>query len=68
MMTSADFRTRIDQFLLQSGMSATRFGREAVGDPNFVRDLRSGRAPTLRLAERVDLYIKAHPRKHEVAA
>jgi len=34
----------VDRFLRASGMSATRFGRLAVGDPGLVRDLRRGRA------------------------
>jgi len=34
----------VDRFLRASGMSATRFGRLAIGDPSLVRDLRRGRA------------------------
>jgi 2,4-dienoyl-CoA reductase-like NADH-dependent reductase (Old Yellow Enzyme family) len=68
MMTSDEFRQKVDQFLERSGMSATRFGREAVGDPNLVRDLRAGRAPTLRLVELIDRYIKAQPGKTDRAA
>jgi hypothetical protein len=58
MMTSDDFRQKVDRFLERTGMSATRFGKEAVGDPNFVFDLRAGRAPTLRMAERVSIFMR----------
>ena len=34
---------RIERHLKESHMSATRFGRRAVGDPRFVLDLRAGR-------------------------
>lgn len=61
MFTSDDFRAEVDRFLERTGMSASRFGREALGDPNFVLDLRSGRAPTLRVVERVSRFIRETP-------
>ena len=33
----------IDAFLLRHDMAPTRFGRDAVKDPNFLTDLREGR-------------------------
>jgi len=36
---------RIEQFLTQHAMPATRFGRLAAHDPRFVLDLRMGRTP-----------------------
>ncbi len=38
----------------------TRFGRDAVGDPCFVFDLRDGRQPRDKTAARVRAYIAAH--------
>lgn len=43
---------RIERYLKRSRTSATRFGREAMGDPRFVRDLRNGRQPRPRTMER----------------
>jgi len=39
------FRTAVEAFLVETGMSATALGVAAVKDPNFVGDLRSGRDP-----------------------
>lgn len=36
---------RIEQFLTQHAMPATKFGRLAAHDPRFVLDLRMGRTP-----------------------
>lgn len=33
----------IEDFLTETGMTPTAFGRDALGDPGFVFDLRSGR-------------------------
>jgi 2,4-dienoyl-CoA reductase-like NADH-dependent reductase (Old Yellow Enzyme family) len=33
----------IEAFLARHPMSAVRFGREAMNDPHFVRDIRAGR-------------------------
>lgn len=58
MTTTAQFLAHIDAFLERSGMAATRFGKAAVGDPNFVHDVRSGRSPSLALVERVNAFIE----------
>jgi 2,4-dienoyl-CoA reductase-like NADH-dependent reductase (Old Yellow Enzyme family) len=34
---------RIERYLRRSGISATRFGRDAINDPRLVHDLRRGR-------------------------
>ena len=49
---------RIERHLKESHMSATRFGRRAVGDPRFVLDLRAGRRPRRRTIEKVEYYLK----------
>lgn len=56
---AADFLNEVDAFLARSGMTATAFGRAAVSDPNFVADIRGGRAPSLRLVQRVKDFICA---------
>jgi 2,4-dienoyl-CoA reductase-like NADH-dependent reductase (Old Yellow Enzyme family) len=43
---------RIERHLRRSRISATRFGREAMGDPRFVRDLRNGREPRPKTVKR----------------
>ena len=44
---------RIEQFLTQHAMPATRFGRLAAHDPRFVLDLRMGRTPRPETAARI---------------
>lgn len=53
------FLVEIETFLVESGMSATAFGKSAVNDPNFVGDVRRGRMPNLGLVERVQKFIEA---------
>jgi hypothetical protein len=48
----------IEPFLRRSGMAPTRFGREAVGDPRFVFDLRRGREPRGETERRVRHFLK----------
>ena len=50
--------TRIRSFLASTGMSPTRFGRLAVGDPHLVRRIERGRSLTLRTADRVLAFIR----------
>lgn len=54
---------RIERHLKDTHMSATRFGRRAVGDPRFVLDLRMGRRPRRRTLERVERYLSEHTNK-----
>jgi len=48
----------VEKFLRQNDTPPTRFGREAVGDPRFVFDLRNGRDPRPRTIERVRAYLQ----------
>jgi hypothetical protein len=48
----------VEKFLRHSDTAPTRFGREAVGDPRFVFDLRNGRDPRPRTVERVLAYLE----------
>jgi hypothetical protein len=50
---------RIDRFLRQTRMPETRFGRDAVGDPNLVATLRRGRRPRLGTVHRIEAFIRA---------
>jgi hypothetical protein len=47
----------IEKHLRRSGTPPTRFGREAVGDPRFVLDLRNGREARAKTAARVSAYL-----------
>jgi hypothetical protein len=49
----------VEKFLRQSDVAPTRFGREAVGDPRFVFDLRNGRDPRPTTIARVRAYLEA---------
>lgn len=48
----------VEKFLRRSDIAPTRFGREAVGDPRFVFDLRRGRDPRPRTVERVRAFLE----------
>ncbi|MEO7564408.1 MAG: hypothetical protein ABIR63_04360 [Sphingomicrobium sp.] len=47
----------VEKFLRRSDVPPTRFGREAVGDPRFVFDLRNGRDPRPGTVARVVAYL-----------
>lgn len=56
--------TRISRHLRDFGIKETSFGRRALGDPNFVRQLRSGRQLRPRTIARVVSYLneqEKHP-------
>lgn len=48
---------RIENHLRDNDISATTFGREAVGDPRFVLDLRKGRNPRRKTVLRLEAYL-----------
>ena len=56
------FLVEIEAFLARERVSASTFGRAAVGDPNLVRQLREGRAPSLRLVDRARAYMAGRRR------
>ena len=51
----------VEIFLRQSEVTPTRFGRDVVGDPRFVFDLRNGRDPRPKTVARVRAYLEAGP-------
>ena len=55
------FSARVNAFLELTGMSPTTFGMRAVGDPNLIRQMRKGRSPSLRTADRTLAYIASYP-------
>lgn len=53
---------RVETYLRHSGMTATRFGREAMGDPRFVFDLRNGRSPRPETSARLAAWLDRRER------
>jgi hypothetical protein len=49
----------IENFLRRNDTPPTRFGREVLGDPRYVFDLRNGRDPRPRTIARVRAYLEA---------
>jgi hypothetical protein len=62
------FLAEIEAFLQRARMSPSGFGRAAFGDPNFVRDLRAGRAPSLRLVDRARAFMAARAEAAKASA
>jgi hypothetical protein len=48
----------VEKFLKNSNTPPARFGREAMGDPRFVLDLRNGCEPRLRTIKRVRAFLE----------
>jgi hypothetical protein len=49
----------IERYLRRTGTPPTRFGRDAVGDPRLVFDLRRGRSIGADLTERLRRYMES---------
>jgi sulfate adenylyltransferase subunit 2 len=54
------FLAEIEQFLATSATDATSLGKQALGDPSFVFDLRKGRSPSTRTIEKLHSWISAN--------
>jgi sulfate adenylyltransferase subunit 2 len=54
------FLAEIEQFLATSATDATSLGKQALGDPSFVFDLRKGRSPSTRTIEKLRSWISAN--------
>jgi hypothetical protein len=48
---------RIETYMKRTAITPTRFGRDAVGDPRFVFDLRNGREPGAPMCARVHAWL-----------
>ncbi|EJL29009.1 hypothetical protein [Novosphingobium sp. AP12] len=51
---------QIERFLRETQMPWTKFGRLAARDPRFVADLRNGRVPRDRTAQRVANFMNGY--------
>lgn len=51
--------TKIELHLRRTRMPETRFGRDAIRDPNLVADLRGGRQLRPRTVQRIEAYLAA---------
>jgi hypothetical protein len=49
----------IENFLRMSDVPPARFGRQVMGDPRFVFDLRNGREPRPRTVARIRRFLEA---------
>ncbi len=58
----------IDAFLTDHAMSPITFGREAMRDPHFVRDVRNGRRTFRETEQKVRQYMAAYSRPAEQVA
>lgn len=58
---------RIEDHLNRTGLSASRFGRQAVGDPSIVFDLRAGRQPRPTLERRLVAWLESGTGEGEVS-
>jgi hypothetical protein len=47
-----------EAFLMEFGLTPSRFGREACRDPRFIFDLRRGREPSGKVADRVFAFMR----------
>jgi sulfate adenylyltransferase subunit 2 len=51
------FLSEIERFLASAGLEPTALGKQALGDPSFVFDLRKGRSPSTRTMDKVRGWI-----------
>ncbi len=61
------FLLTIERALAASGMSPSAFGKAALGEPNFVFDLRNGRSCTAKTMDRVLDFVSALEAKMDAA-
>lgn len=58
MGTTVHLLREVEKYLKISNTPAARFGRDAMGDPRFVFDLRKGREPRPRTIARVRAFLE----------
>jgi 2,4-dienoyl-CoA reductase-like NADH-dependent reductase (Old Yellow Enzyme family) len=54
---------RIERFLQRADMAPTRFGREAIGDPRLVSDMKNGRELRDATIARIQAWLDEEERK-----
>lgn len=54
------FLTDIEAFIAESDIDPTTLGKQALGDPSFVFDLRKGRSPSARTMDKVRAWMRGN--------
>ena len=54
---------RIEKFLKREDMKPTRFGREALGDPRLISDIKNGRELRDRTLARIQAWLDEQEQK-----
>jgi len=54
---SQTFVDDVEAFLARTKVEPTRLGKEALGDPSFVFDLRKGRSPSGKTMDKVRVWM-----------
>ena len=54
---------RIELFLQRAAMTPTRFGREAIGDPRLIRDMKNGRELRQTTVARILAWLEAQEKE-----
>lgn len=54
---------RVELYIKRTRTPPTRFGRDALGDPNLVFDLRDGREPRSRTVQKIEAFLDANERR-----
>ena len=57
--SASAFLAEIEEFLAKSNLDPTALGKNALGDPSFVFDLRKGRSPSMRTIDKIRSWIAA---------
>lgn len=65
-MTLDEFKSRVESFISEEGITPTAFGKQFAADPRFVFQLRGGREPRESTRERV-IAAMAEPAASEPA-
>ena len=65
--TSQAFLRDIETYLARTGTDPSSFGKHALGDPNFVFDLRKGRSPSARTMDKVRAAMTAQGTQPQTA-
>lgn len=55
---------RIERLSRDKGIAVSRIGRDAIGDPAIVRDMRSGRVPRPETIARLSAWVAAREANH----
>lgn len=66
--SDADILKQIEAFCTRNHMGVTTFGRNVIGDPNLVGNLRNGRSLTLKTANAIVAFMAEYPTQSANAA